>query len=187
MLVPLDAQTRGGAPPARRAAPSTPGALTQVFTDRANGYSVRYPATWKAQPAADRSSPLVLTLVSPLNARLFVSVYPLPSRVVRYSSTLLERIGHDHVDTVVSYYKTQLKVKTVLREQPEDHSDERAMIFWQGTSAIDGSGNDWAIVSTHAIRYGTATMVNLVYVGNAKTAEDGAAMDAVMGSLSFDQ
>ena len=175
------AATAGAQPPRRPAEP-----LTQVFTDPSLGFTVNYPATWKPQPLETALGPAVrLALTSPRRARLMVSLYPLPSRVQRYSGTTFERIGHDHVDEVTSIYKTLLKLKTTLREQPEDHSTDQAMVFWQGTSALDESMKDWMIVSQHVIRYGSDVMVNLIYVGSKATNGDGASMDAIMNSLAF--
>jgi hypothetical protein len=173
--------TAGAQVPRRAAEP-----LTQVFTDPSLGFTVKYPATWKPQPLETALGPAVrLALASPRRGRLMVTIYPLPSRVQRYSGTTFERVAHDHVDTVVSIYKTLLKFKTILREQPEDHSTGDAMIFWQGTSALDASQKDWALVTQHVIPYGSDVMVNLIYVGSKDTSGDGAAMDAIMNSVAF--
>src|SRR3954453_11690546 len=77
-----------GAQPRRRPAEL----LTQVFTDPSLGFTVNYPAAWKPQPLATALGPAVrLALTSPRGGRLMVSLYPLPSRVQRYSGTTFER------------------------------------------------------------------------------------------------
>jgi hypothetical protein len=175
------AATASAQSPRRSAEP-----LTQLFTDSSLGFTVTYPAPWKPQPLAKALGPGVrLALTSPRGGRLLVSLYPLPSRVQRYSSQTFTRIGHDHVDTVLSGYRTLLKLKTILREQPEDHSTDQAMVFWQGTSALDGSMKDWAIVSQHVILYGSDVMLNLIYIGSTDTSDDATTMDAIMNSLRF--
>lgn len=159
-----------------------------LFTDAKYGYSIRYPATWKREPTASAPGPAAtLFLSTPRRNQFVVSVYPLPGRVERYSSAKFDQIGHDHVDRVLAAYRGLLKISKVLREQAEDHSNDQAMIFWQGTSALDEKMKDWAIVSTHAIRYGSDFMVNLVFFGSDSNdvVKDGSDMDAVMNSLSF--
>lgn len=165
---------------------STPDQATMLFTDEANGYSIRYPITWKREPIASAPGPAVrLFLSTPGRNYMVVSLYPLPTRVMRYSSALFEKVGHDHVDTVVSIYRNLLKFKQSLREQPEDHSDDRSMIFWQGISALDDRQKPWALVSEHVIRYGSDMMINMIFIGSNDVTRDGADMDRVMNSLSF--
>src|SRR5215472_3423770 len=160
---------------------------TQVFTDEKYEYSIRYPATWKRMATASAPGPPArLYLSTPHHNQLIVSIYPLPARLDRYSSATFDQIGHDHVDTVLSTYRTLLRLKKILREQPEDHSDDRAMIFWQGTSALDEKMRDWVIVSTHVIRYGSDFIINMVFLGGgSELVKDGKNMDQVMGSISF--
>jgi hypothetical protein len=165
---------------------------TELFMDAANGYSIRYPATWKREPTASAPGPgVALFLSTPYRNRMVVSIYPLTTRVTRYSSALYEKIGHDHVDTVVSIYRRLLTLTTIMRVQTENKSDDRSMIFWQGTSARDDRLNDWALVSEHVIPYGSNVMINVIFIGSEKIsgislAEDfGAATDWVMNSLSF--
>jgi hypothetical protein len=82
-------------------------------------------------------------------------------------------------------YRTLLKFNKILREQPEDHSNDQSMIFWQGTSALDEKMKYWALVSTHVIRYGSNFMINMIFFGSNEVEKDGKSMDAVMDSLSF--
>src|SRR5262249_57120792 len=111
-------------------APPSDSSDTQLFTDKKYGYSLRYPATWKREPTASAPGPAVtLFLSTPNHNRLVVSIYPLPSRLERYSSATFDQIGHDHVDTVLSAYRTILKLNKILREQPENHSNDQSMIF----------------------------------------------------------
>ena len=152
------------------------------------GYSIRYPGTWKRELVASAPGPAAtLFLSTPRRNQFVISIYPLPARVERYSSARFDQIGHDHVDKVLSTYKGLLKIRQILRQQPEDHSNDQAMIFWQGTSALDEKLKDWAIVSTHAIRYGSDFMINLVFFGSDANdvVKDGSDVDAVMSSLSF--
>ena len=159
---------------------------TDPFTDDANGYSIRYPATWKREPIESAPGPGVrLFLSTPNHNHMLVSIYPLPTRVARYSSALFDKIGHDHVDTVLSGYRQFLKLNQILREQPGDHSDDQSMIFWQGTSAIDTGMHAWALVSEHVIRYGSNMMINVIYLGSKDVEQEGANVDRVMSSLSF--
>jgi hypothetical protein len=165
---------------------------TELFTDAANGYSIRYPATWKREPTASAPGPgVALFLSTPHRNRMVVSLYPLTMPVTRYSSALYEKIGNDYVDTVVSIYRRLLRLATIKRVQAKDKSDDRSMIFWQGTSAFDDRLNDWALVSEHVIPYGSNVMINVIFIGSEKIsginlAEDfGAATDWVMDSLSF--
>ena len=109
------------------------------------------------------------------------------THLARYSSAAFERIGHDHVDTVLSTYYQIVQLNQILRTQYEDQSDDRAMIFWHGTSGFDKQMNDWAIVSKHFVGYGSDFMINLIFIGSdsSDVSDDGAMMDAVMNSLSF--
>jgi hypothetical protein len=159
---------------------------TELFTDNANGYSIRYPVTWKREPTGSAPGPgVTLFLSTPDSNHMLVSIYPLPTRVARYSSALFDKIGHDHVDMVLSGYRQFLKLNQILREQPKDRSDDQSMIFWQGTSAIDTSMHPWALVSEHVIRYGSKTMINVIYLGSKDVEKEGANVDRVMDSLSF--
>lgn len=159
---------------------------TQIFTDERLGYSIHYPRTWKRAATASAPGPAVrLFLVTPHRNRFIVSIYPLPAPLERYSKPTLEQIGHDHVDTILSGYMGKLRFKKILRHQAEDHSDDRAMIFWQGTSALDDNMKGWAMVSTHVIRYGSNFIVNMVFLGETEVEKDGKSMDEVMGSISF--
>jgi len=165
---------------------------TELFTDAANGYSIRYPATWTREPTASAPGPgVTLFLSTPYRNRMVVSIYPLPTHVTRYTPALYEQIGKDHVDTVVSVYRRLLRLTKILRLQTKDLSNDRSMIFWQGTSAIDDRLNDWALVSEHVIPYGSNVMINVIFIGSEKIsginlAKDfGPATDWVMNSLSF--
>jgi hypothetical protein len=164
---------------------------TELFTDAANGYSIRYPVTWKREPTASAPGPgVTLFLSTSYRNQMVVSIFPLPTRVMRYSSALYEKIGHDHVDTVVSIYRRLLRLTKILRVQTEDKSDDRSMIFWQGTSAFDDRLNDWALVSEHVIPYDSDVMINMIFMGSEMLSgdnveKDGADVDWVMNSLSF--
>jgi hypothetical protein len=164
---------------------------TELFTDAANGYSIRYPVTWKREPTASAPGPGVTLFVStPSRNRMVVSIYPLAIPVTRYSPALYEKVGADHVDTVISFYRALLGLKTVMRHETKDYSDDRAMKFWQGTSAFDDRLNDWALVSEHVIPYGSNVMINIIFMGSVRLSgvnieEDGKALDQVMSSLSL--
>jgi hypothetical protein len=164
---------------------------TELFTDTDYGYSIRYPVTWKRESTAAAPGPgVTLFLSTPYGSRMVVSIYPLPTHVTRYSSALFEKIGNDDVDTVVSIYRRLLRFDKILRVEVEDKSDDRSMIFWQGTSAFDDRLNDWALVSEHVIPYGSNVMINMIFISSEKVSgvnivKDGADLDQVMKSLSF--
>jgi len=159
---------------------------TNVFTDTERGYSIRYPESWRRQPLSSvKDDAFRLVLSTPHQNVLVVAIYPLPSLVARYSTAVFDQIAHDHVDKIVAGFRNLLKLQKILREQPEDHSNDRAMVFWQGTSALDEQMRPWALVSTHVIPYGSNFIVNLIFWGANEVEKDGASVDAVMSSLTF--
>jgi len=159
---------------------------TESFTDAALGYSIRYPATWKRESTESAPGPGVrLFLATPQRNYMVVSVYPMPTRVKRYSSASFERIGNDDVNKVLEVYKRLLKFEQILREQHEDRSNDQSMVFWQGTSALNPVGNGWALVSQHVVRYDSDVMINMIFIGGKNVEKDGADMDRVMSSFSL--
>lgn len=156
---------------------------TRVFRDPVYGYSVSLPAGWKPYPrtASPGEPPNRLTLITPGKGILIVSVKRLPQPVTRHSE--FEGIGQTHVNRVLDAYLKALNV-TSLGDQKDDKSDATSMRFWQGTSGLRAS-SPAMVLSLHAIPYGSAFMVNIVYVGSGNSKEEIRAVDALMSSLSF--
>ena len=154
---------------------------TREFNDPIYGYSVRFPASWKPLSRDSKSEPPSrLALYTPDKGILIISVHRLRRAVT--VSAKFEQIGHDYVDPVVKVYLESLNITMILGSQKRDHSDDRSMRFWQGTSAVNA-----VLVSLHAIQYGSDFMVNIVYAsGNKPNLKDEIrALDALMNSLSF--
>ena len=99
---------------------------------------------------------------------------------MRYSRAEFERIAQAHVDPVISAYLSSIGL-TPAGRQTNDQSDAGSMRFWQGTSAIQG-----ILVSTHAIPYESAFMINIVYYGGHGLKDEIKEFDAAVRSLVID-
>src|SRR5262245_21447804 len=156
---------------------------TRMFTDPVYSYSVRVPSDWRINPEEiDKKRNQRLSLVTPQKNIFLVSIDRLPEAVTSQSE--FETIGQSYLDPIIERY-----VKAVsLLEGPrntEDKSDQNSMRFWQGTSTLQA-----ALISLHAVPFGSDVMVNLVYVcyspQGQETLDEVKALDNVMASLSFD-
>ena len=158
---------------------------TKDFTDPVYGYSVRPPADWKPYPrTSSKGEPLLrLSLSTPRKNTLILSIERLPRSVVNHSE--FEQIAQSYVDPVVTAYLKSFEITRILSEKKEDQSDRQSMRFWQGTSALHASLAPAVVLSSHAIRYGSNLMVNIVYVSGDDSTEEARSVDAVMSSLSF--
>jgi hypothetical protein len=157
---------------------------TKKFTDTTYGYSVRLPIAWMAGAGtSEAESSERLSMSTPNNNRFIISVYRLPQAVASQSE--FEPIGQQHVDPVVSAYVDAFSIVTIMGEKKENKSDQVSMRFWQGTSGIDVYSRPAALLSLHAIRYGSDLMVNIVYLSYNTSLEEVREVDALMDSLSF--
>jgi len=153
------------------------------FTDAQYGYSLRVPPTWK--PYTAQHPPQTtgrLSLATPTKSSLLVSVSRLPRRITRTSD--LAVVGASYVDPVVKAYFKLFDLVS-LADQKDDWSDAGSMRLWQGTSATHSGLPGAVLLSLHAIRYGSDTMINIVYVSGANSADEARQVDAAMKSLTF--
>ena len=157
--------------------------LVPPFTDAQYGYSLRVPPSWK--PFTVQQPPQTtgrLSVVTPTKSSLLVSVSKLPRRITR--TTDLALVGNTYVDPVVkSYFKLFDLVS--ISDQKDDWSDAGSMRLWQGTSATHAGLPGAVLLSLHAIRYGSDTMINVVYVSGANSVDEVRQVDAAMKSLTF--
>jgi hypothetical protein len=158
---------------------------TKEFRDPVYGYSLRLPSDWKPYPrSSSKGEPtLRLSLSTPRKNTLIVSVYRLPRSVSNNSE--FERIAQNYVDPVVATYLKSFEITRILGEKKEDHSDQQSMRFWQGTSGLHASIAPAMVISSHAIRYGSNLMVNIVYVSGNDSIDEVRSVDTLMNSLSI--
>jgi hypothetical protein len=167
---------------AQTARPSSP-YLALPFTDAQYGYSLRVPPSWKPyagrQPAQTTAR---LSLGTPTNSSLLISVSRLPRRITR--GTDLAVVGETYVDPIVNAYFKVFDLMSIA-DQKADWSDAGSMRLWQGTSATHSGIPGTVLLSLHAIRYGSDTMINIVYVSGANSALEVRQVDIAMKSLAF--
>jgi hypothetical protein len=96
-----------------------------------------------------------------------------------------ETIGANQVDGIVEHFLDSFGIAPVLAEQKEDRSDAASLRFWQGTSAMRASVGPTAVLSLHAVRFGSNVLVSIFYVTSDNSVPDVRAVDAVMASLDF--
>jgi len=156
----------------------------QEFTDAAYGYSVRIPGSWKRLAKTATEDPMQrLGFVTAQKSTVIVSIHRLRQAVTRQST--FESIAEEQVDPVVSSYRQAYGLTTILGEDKQDRSDDQSMRFWQGTSALHQGVAPGVLISLHAIKYGSNTMVNIVYVNGGGAPDEIREIDSVMNSLSF--
>ena len=156
----------------------------QRFVDPIYHYSLEFPRTWKTEPpdaAAERTRRV--SLLTPHLDRVEVFVSVLPITVKRGAS--LQTIGEQYVNPVIERYRKGFRLLSGLSDTA-DHSDGASMRLWQGTSTLHESGAPAMLLSLHAIKYGSSTMVNVVYVSVHQSQEEVREVDRVMDSLAFD-
>jgi hypothetical protein len=154
---------------------------SRQFADPQYRYSIRVPVSWIPYRRQDGPEPPSrLALYTPGKNVFTVSVSHLPRAVMRYSRAEFERIAQAHVDPVISAYLSSIGL-TPAGRQTNDQSDAGSMRFWQGTSAIQG-----ILVSTHAIPYESAFMINIVYYGGHGLKDEIKEFDAAVRSLVID-
>lgn len=158
-------------------------ALTQpadmiAFTDPTYGYSVRVPRDWKPMPRSGDESAPRLTLTSPSKAVLFISVNRL-AKAVRGRSEF-EAIGESVVDPLVAHMLKTFRATDGGVRKKKDISDAQSLRFWEGTSTLS-----LVMLSLHAVRIGTDSLVNIVYVSRGAPPGEGRIVDAVLASLRF--
>lgn len=156
---------------------------TQIFNDEKYGYSVRYPTTWKAQRG--NTDAVRLMLNTPTGNLFFVGIQHLEQPVTRYTTTTWEQIFSKGANLAIDKYFNSLNIKQIIRQEKYDKSDDKSMKVWQGTSAFSEAAKLWAIVSLHAVPYGSNIMVNIAYFGEKDVEKDGKQLDAFMDSLVF--
>ena len=157
--------------------------LPPPFTDAQYGYSLRVPPGWK--PFTGQQPPQTtarLSVVTPTKSSLLVSVSKLPRRITR--ATDLALVGNTYVDPVIKAYFKLFDLVSIA-DQKDDWSDPGSMRLWQGTSATHSGLPGAVLLSLHAIRYGSDTMINIVYVSGANSVEEVRQVDAAMKSLAF--
>lgn len=169
------ARAQTASPPSRFLAPP--------FTDAQYGYSLRVPPAWKPfagqQPAQTTAR---LSVATPTKSSLLVSVTRLPRRITK--ATDLAVVGNTYVDPVLKAYFKLFDLVS-LADQKDDWSDADSMRLWQGTSATHAGIPGTMLLSLHAIRYGSDTMINIVYVSGSDSAAEVRQVDAAMKSLAF--
>lgn len=168
---------------AQTAKPPSPQFLVPPFTDAQYGYSLRVPPSWK--PYSAQHPPQTngrLSVATPSKSSLFVSVSKLPRRITK--GTDLAVVGETYVDPVVKAYFKLFDLVSIA-DQKDDWSDAGSMRLWQGTSATHSGIPGTMLLSLHAIRYGSDTMINVVYVSGSDSAAEVRQVDAAMKSLAF--
>jgi hypothetical protein len=162
-----------------------PGSDTQEFTDAAYGYSVHVPKEWKRLTSAAADDPAQrVAFVTPLKSSVIVSIHRLPQAVTQQST--FESIAEEQVDPIVSQYRQAYALTTIVGEDKQDRSDGSSMRFWQGTSALHEGVGPTALISLHAVKYGSPTMINILYVHSGEGAENEMrTLDSFMNTLSF--
>jgi hypothetical protein len=153
------------------------------FTDTQYGYSIRIPRGWKPHTAPHPPQTVArLGLVTPLQSSLLVSVSRLPRTITH--TTDLATVGETFVEPVVNAYFKIFDLKSVA-DSKADWSNADSMRLWQGTSATHSGIPGAVLLSMHAIRYESNTMINVVYVSGANSSAEAKQVDNTMKSLAF--
>jgi len=156
----------------------------EEFNDAAYGYSVQVPSSWTRLASTDSEPNERLSLATPLKSTVIVSIKQLERTVTKQSK--FESIAEEEVDPIINAYRKTYQLTTIFGEDKQDRSDDASMRFWQGTSAMRGGIVPVALISQHAIKYGSATMINIVYVHGGEGAEEEIkTLDSFMNTLSF--
>ena len=156
---------------------------TQIFTDEKYGYSVRYPSTWKAQHGDIDAVRFMLN--TPNGNLLSVGIQHLERPVTRYTTAIWEQIFLKGANRAIDKYFNLFQLKQILRQEKENRSDDKSMKFWHAMSALSEPVKLWAIVSLHAVPYGSNVMVDIAFFGEQNVEKDGEQVTAIMNSLTF--
>jgi hypothetical protein len=157
---------------------------TEEFTDTAYGYSVHVPRSWERLAITDSQPDQRVAFVTPLKSSVIVSIKRLERPVTKQSK--FESIAEEQVDPIIDAYRQAYDLTTIFGEDKQDRSDDVSMRFWQGTSASRRGDGPIALISLHAIKYGSTTMINIVYThggGGGEMEID--TLDSFMNTLAF--